>query len=135
MKKNPLFWTTLAAVLCLILAVGASLLFNEGRWVYPMDLSDYRFRLADLPMLLAVPAAAVSAIALICQTVCAVRQKQKNARHTRKLNPWLGLLGFFGLLGFLGLWTYRLNGDLTPFCFFVFFGFFGFFLRGKCPIP
>lgn len=36
-----------------------------------------------------------------------------------------------GRLGFLGISTFRLNRDLTPFCFFVFFGFFGFFFEGK----
>ena len=52
MKKNPLFWAAVVSAACLLLSAGASLLFNEGRLVYPTDLSAYRFRPADLPMLL-----------------------------------------------------------------------------------
>ncbi len=54
----------------------------------------------------------------------------KNNR-ARKVNPKLGLFGFLGFLGFAGIWTYTIQGDVSPFYFFCFFGFFGFFFEGK----
>ena len=131
MKKNPLFWAVILSAACLLLSVGASLLFNEGRLVYPTVLSAYQFRLADLPMLLSVTATVLSVTAFLLQALLTSRRRQRDSRRTRKLNPRLGLLGFLGLSGFLGFWTYRLDGTVTPCCFFVFFGFFGFFFEGK----
>ena len=131
MKKNPLFWAVLVSAACMLLSIGASLLFNEGRLVYPTDLSAYAFRLADLPMILSVTAVVLSVVAFSLQAFLTGRRRQRDPRRTRKISPWLGLLGFFGLLGFLGFWTYRLDGTVTPCCFFMFFGFFGFFFEGK----
>ena len=131
MKKNPLFWAVLVSAACMLLSIGASLLFNEGRLVYPTDLSAYAFRLADLPMILSVTAVVLSVVAFSLQAFLTGRRRQRDPRRTRKISPWLGLLGFLGSLGFLGFWTYRLDGTVTPCCLFMFFGFFGFFFEGK----
>lgn len=47
---------------------------------------------------------------------------------TRKISPWLGLLGFMGILGPI---CYKLTNDPTALIFIAFFGFFGFYFEGK----
>ena len=57
MKKDKrVAWLAggVGCVLLMILACGYSLLYNEGRLVYPMDFAAYVFRPADLPMVLAL---------------------------------------------------------------------------------
>lgn len=136
MKNRRFIWlvTGAACVLLMVLASGYSLLYNEGRLVRPTDLSTFHFRLADLPMILALAAVIGYVVALcVLAFLTALRRNEgvKETNTTRTLNPKLGLLGFAGFLGFLGFWSYKLNGSIFPFCFFVFFGFFGFFFEGK----
>lgn len=137
MKKDKRFaWLAggVGCVLLMILACGYSLLYNEGRLVYPMDFAAYVFRPADLPMVLAlavVMAYLLGLFVLLVRSIFRTREQMEQTNTTRKLNPKLGFLGFFGLLGFGGFWTYQVNGSVFPFCSFLFLGFFGFFFEGK----
>lgn len=99
-----------------------------------MELSEYVFRVRDLPMI-------VSGILLILYflylfiwlvgAITANKRKETTAQSTRAVNPKLGFLGFMGFAGFLGFWTYSIDKTIFPFVFFMFFGFFGFFYEGK----
>lgn len=110
-------------------AVIYSLLYNEGRCVYPMD--TYVFQTKDIPMLLAGVITAVYVIYLVVSVFSFVKFQKRDSSHTRTISPKLGFLGFFGFLGFLGIWTYTEKEMIAPFMFFIFFGFFGFFFEGK----
>lgn len=137
MKKNGrVVWAAagMACVIFLVLACVQSILYNEGRLVYPMELSSYVFRPADLPMILALAAIIIYVLALaflLIRTILRRNQRVAETNTTRTLDPRLGWLGLLGLLGFLGFWSYGYNGSIFPFCFFLFFGFFGFFFEGK----
>ena len=112
-------------VLAVMLASCAySVLYNESRWVAPMDLSTYQFRMEDLPMLIAVPLFAVYILASGFRLFQAARRQrlQDQPGYTRHLDPRLGFLGF---------WTYAAQRVIFPFFFFIFFGFFGFYYEGK----
>lgn len=128
-------WLTVIAALILLTVLSSfySVIANESRWVVPMDLSAYQFRVQDLPMLISVGLLAAAVTVFILSFILAVlRQKQTQpADHTRRLNPKFGLLGFLGFLGCFGFWTYAEQQVIFPFFFFIFFGFFGFYYEGK----
>ena len=64
-------------VLAVMLASCAySVLYNESRWVAPMDLSTYQFRIQDLPMLIAVPLFAVYILGLGFRLFQAARRQR-----------------------------------------------------------
>lgn len=126
-------------VVALLLAgVAYSLAFNDGRWVYTMDLSTYTFQPKDLSLL-------IPGVLLFGYVICFLvvlwghvvrlmftKEPSEDGRaYSRTVSPRLGWLGLFGFLGFGGFWTYAESGQIFPFIFFVFFGFFGFFFEGK----
>lgn len=122
----------------LLLGVALSLSFNDGRWVYNMDLSTYSFQPKDLFML--VPGAllfcyAIYFLVAIWSHVVKLmftKEPSEDGRHySRTVSPKFGWCGFLGFLGFAGFWTYANSGEITPFIFFICFGCFGFFFEGK----
>lgn len=116
----------------LIAGIIYSLLYNDGRWVKEMDLSNYVFSAKDVPML--AVGALITAYVIYIMVVLvkiAFSKKHKDKRYSRTISPYLGLCGIFGFLGFGGFWTYYEFGEIYPFVFLIFFGFFGFFFEGK----
>ncbi|MDD4371138.1 MAG: DUF3796 domain-containing protein [Anaerostipes sp.] len=119
-------------VILIIIGVIYSLLYNEGRWIYETDLSEYVFITKDIPMLIIGGLVALYVIYLVINIFQAsIQKKQADKRYSRKISPLLGFAGFFGFAGFIGIWTYTESRIIFPFIFFVFFGFFGFFFEGK----
>ncbi|MDD2978409.1 MAG: DUF3796 domain-containing protein [Hespellia sp.] len=119
-------------VILIIAGVVYSLLFNDGRWVYETDLSEYVFIAKDIPMLAIGTLIAIYVIYLIVIIFQAAMQKKRaDKRYTRRISPLLGFAGFFGFAGLAGFWTYAEAKIIFPFIFFTFFGFFGFFFEGK----
>lgn len=125
-------------IVLLLLGVAYSLAFNNGRWVYNMDLSTYVFQAQDLAML--IPGALIFCYViyfLIAIWRHVVRlmfhpEPSEDGRHySRTVSPKFGWCGFLGFLGFAGFWTYANSGEITPFIFFICFGCFGFFFEGK----
>ena len=125
-------------IVLLLLGVAYSLAFNDGRWVYIMDLSTYVFQPQDLAML--IPGALIFCYAIYFLVVIwhhVIRlmfrpEPSEDGRHySRTVSPRFGWCGLFGFLGFGGFWTYAEFGKIFPFIFFIFFGFFGLFFEGK----
>lgn len=137
MKRTNAKILIAVGVVCLAFLLGSvwyALTFNGGRLVTPTDFSTYVFRMNDLPMILSVVCVDLYVLFLAFLLVWKVFRSKHSidtSNRTRKLNPMLGLLGILGFLGFAGIWTYRVDGSIFPFCFFLFFGFFGFFFEGK----
>jgi len=116
----------------LIAGIIYSLLYNDGRWVKEMDLSNYVLSAKDLPMLaVGVLITAYVIYIMVVLVKIAFSKKHKDKGYSRTISPYLGLCGIFGFLGFGGFWTYYEFGEIFPFVFFIFFGFFGFFFEGK----
>ena len=122
----------------LLLGVAYSLAFNDGRWVYIMDLSTYVFQPQDLAML--IPGALIFCYAIYflvaiwshAVKLMFTKEPSEDGRsYSRTVSPRFGWCGLFGFLGFGGFWTYAEFGKIFPFIFFIFFGFFGLFFEGK----
>ena len=116
----------IVTIALLLLGVALSLSFNDGRWVYIMDLSTYVFQPQDLAML--IPGALIFCYVIyfliaiwshVVRLMFRPEPSEDGRQYSRTISPHFGWLGFFGFLGFGG------------FIFFVFFGFFGFFFEGK----
>lgn len=136
MKKNTKL-TILFGVICALLAGVSSwytIVYNEARWIVPMDLSEYVFRIQDLPMLISIGLCVIYIwylVALIIRAAVANKRRVDSTQSARPISPKFGFFGLFGFAGFLGFWTYSVDQTVFPFIFFIFFGFFGFFYEGK----
>lgn len=116
----------------LLLIVGTiySLLYNDGRWVKNMDMSEYVFSYKDIPML--VIGALIALYAIYIVIICFKNVFSKNSRekrYSRTISPYWGFCGMFGFLGFGGFWTYYKFGEIFPFAFFIFLVFSVFSLK------
>lgn len=137
MKKNGTKLTIILGILCVLLMAAASwytITYNDSRLISPADLSEYAFRIQDLPMLISLILFVLYFLYLfiiLIREIIADRRVQGTVQVTRRLNPRLGCLGFLGFLGFTGFNTYGTDKEIFPFVFFLFFGFFGFFYEGK----
>ena len=137
MKKSNTKFTVFLGVICaLLLAVSSwySIEFNDSRLVAPTELSEYAFRMQDLPMIISVTLFALYILylfVLMLRAVIANKRREEIVNSTRTISPKMGFLGFLGFAGFLGFWTYSMDKIIFPFVFFMFFGYFGFFYEGK----
>ncbi len=137
MKTNKTKRTFFLGLICILLVAASSwyaVTYNDSRLVAPTDLSEYSFRMQDLPMLLSSTLLLVYIlylVTLVIRAVIAGKRREASAHTTRQIDPRFGLLGFFGFFGFLGFWTYSIDRTIFPFVFFMFFGFFGFFYEAK----
>ena len=127
---------TLGVICALLTAVSSwyTIVYNNSRFIVPMDLSTYVFKVQDLPMLISgvlLALYSVYLVVLLLKSTTTSRRRELALQSTRTINPKLGLLGFLGFAGFLGFWTYSLDKTIFPFVFFMFFGFFVFFYEGK----
>lgn len=112
----------IVTIALLLLGVALSLSFNDGRWVYNMDLSTYSFQLKDLFML--VPGALLFCYAIYflvaiwshAVKLMFTKEPSEDGRsYSRTISPHFGWLGFFGFLGFGGFWTYAAFDKIFPF--------------------
>lgn len=132
--KNNTKHTIILGVICTLLAAAASwytITFNDSRLIVPMNLSEYVFRVQDLPMIISGILITLYVLYLFVLLVKAIDTKkkiEKTSQFARAVSPKLGFLGF---AGFLGFWTYSIDKTIFPFIFFMFFGYFGFFYEGK----
>jgi hypothetical protein len=136
MKKETikrLIWLGAICVLLVAISSWYTITFNDWRFIVPMNLSEYVFRVQDLPMIVSTTLLALYVMYLFVLLARNGKAKKAEAtvKYTRAVNPKMGFLGFFGFAGFMGFWTYSVNQTVSPFWFFIFFGFFGFFYEGK----
>ena len=87
----------------LLLIVGTiySLLYNDGRWVKNMDMSEYVFSYKDIPML--VIGALIALYAIYIVIICFKNVFSKNSRekrYSRTISPYWGFCGMFGFFSF-----------------------------------
>lgn len=136
MKKKTKVAVIWGAVCALLIVISSyyTVAFNDSRFIVPMDFSEYKFRVQDLPMIVTGTFFVIYILylfTLLAGAVIANKRKEGVVQSTRAVNPKLGFLGLFGFAGFSGFWTYNINKTIFPFVFFMFFGFFGFFYEGK----
>ncbi len=117
----------------LLLIVGTiySLLYNNGRWVKNMDMSEYVFSYKDIPML--VIGALIALYAIYIVIICFKNVFSKTAGKNDIQEQFLLTGDFVECLVFWGLADFDTHkfGEIFPFAFFIFFGFFSFFFEGK----
>lgn len=136
MKKRTTLTICLGVICALLVAISSwyTIAFNNSRFIVPMDLSEYVFRVQDLPMIISgvlLTLYIVNIVVLFLESIKTNRRRELTLQSTRTINPKLGFLGLLGFAGFLGFWTYSVDKTIFPFVFFLFFGFFGFFYEGK----
>lgn len=137
MKKNNTKLTIFFGMICVLFVAVSSwytISFNDSRFIAPMELSEYAFRVQDLPMIISGVFLALYILYLFVLLLWAIitnKNMEVTTQSTRTINSKLGFFGFLGLAGFLGFWTYSIDKTIFPFVFFLFFGFFGFFYEGK----
>lgn len=135
--KNSTKRTIILGTICALLVIAASwytIAFNDSRFIVPMELSEYKFRVQDLPMIISgmlLTLYVLYLFVLLVRAIAAKKEKERTSQSARAVNPKLGFLGFIGFAGFLGFWTYSIDKTIFPFTFFMFFGYFGFFYEGK----
>ena len=127
MKKRTKLTIFLGVICALLVAISSwyTIAFNNSRFIVPMDLSEYVFRVQDLPMIISgvlLTLYIVNIVVLFLESIKTNRRRELTLQSTRTINPKLGFLGF---------WTYSVDKTIFPFVFFLFFGFFGFFYEGK----
>lgn len=136
MKKRTKLTICIGVICALLVAISSwyTIAFNNSRFIVPMDLSEYVFRVQDLPMIISGVLLAlyiVFLVVLLLRATLTNKRKELTMKSTRAVNPKLGFLGLLGFAGFLGFWTYSIDKTIFPFIFFMFFGYFGFFYEGK----
>lgn len=98
-----------------------------------MDLSEYVFRVQDLPMIISgvlLTLYIVNIVVLFLESIKTNRRRELTLQSTRTINPKLGFLGLLGFAGFLGFWTYSVDKTIFPFVFSC-FRLFRIFYEGK----
>lgn len=127
----------LLGILCVLLMAASSwyaVNYNDSRLVAPTELSEYTFRVQDLPMILSGALLILYILylaVLLIQAIIANKRQVAATKTTQLVDPRFGFCGFFGFSGFLGFWTYSIDKTIFPFAFFLFFGFFGIFYEAK----
>ena len=103
MKKNKTKLLVILGAICILLVAVSSwytITFNEARFIVPMDISTYTFRLKDLPMIISgilITFYVLYLVVLLIQVIAVNKRKGNNATITRNLNPKLGFLRLFGV--------------------------------------
>ena len=106
MKKRTKLTICLGVICALLVAISSwyTIAFNNSRFIVPMDLSEYVFRVQDLPMIISgvlLTLYIVNIVVLFLESIKTNRRRELTLQSTRTINP---KLGFLGLLGFAGFW-------------------------------
>ena len=131
MKKRTKLTICLGVICALLVAISSwyTIAFNNSRFIVPMDLSEYVFRVQDLPMIISgvlLTLYIVNIVVLFLESIKTNRRRELTLQSTRTINP---KLGFLGLLGFAGL-----TRQFFLLCFSCFSAFSDFSMREKCQI-
>ncbi len=86
----------------LIVGTIYSLLYNDGRWVKNMDMSEYVFSYKDIPML--VIGALIALYAIYIVIICFKNVFSKNSREKQYSRTTSPLLGILWNVWFSGFW-------------------------------
>ena len=119
MKKRTKLTICLGVICALLVAISSwyAAAFNNSRFIVPMDLSEYVFRVQDLPMIISGVLLAlyiVYLVMLLLKSITTNKHRELTLQSTRTINPKLGFLGLLGFAGFLGFWTYSVDKTIFP---------------------
>lgn len=107
MKKRTKLTICLGVICALLVAISSwyTIAFNNSRFIVPMDLSEYVFRVQDLPMIISgvlLTLYIVNIVVLFLESIKTNRRRELTLQSTRTINPKLGFLGLLGFAGFFG---------------------------------
>lgn len=105
MKKRTKLTICLGVICALLVAISSwyTIAFNNSRFIVPMDLSEYVFRVQDLPMIISgvlLTLYIVNIVVLFLESIKTNRRRELTLQSTRTINPKLGFLGLLGFAGF-----------------------------------
>ena len=96
MKKNNKKLIIFFGVFCVLLTVASFLytaVFNDARFIAPVDMSDYVFRVKDLPVIISCVLLTLYVLyifILIIKSAIANKNREKDTGFTRTVNPKFG---------------------------------------------
>ena len=127
MKKRTKLTICLGVICALLVAISSwyTIAFNNSRFIVPMDLSEYVFRVQDLPMIISgvlLTLYIVNIVVLFLESIKTNRRRELTLQSTRTINPKLD----FGLTA--------LTRQFFLLCFSCFSAFSDFSMREKCQI-
>ena len=98
MKKRTKLTICLGVICALLVAISSwyTIAFNNSRFIVPMDLSEYVFRVQDLPMIISgvlLTLYIVNIVVLFLESIKTNRRRELTLQSTRTINPNLGFLG------------------------------------------
>ena len=101
MKKRTKLTICLGVICALLVAISSwyTIAFNNSRFIVPMDLSEYVFRVQDLPMIISgvlLTLYIVNIVVLFLESIKTNRRRELTLQSTRTINPKLGFLGLLG---------------------------------------
>ena len=97
MKKRTKLTICLGVICALLVAISSwyTIAFNNSRFIVPMDLSEYVFRVQDLPMIISgvlLTLYIVNIVVLFLESIKTNRRRELTLQSTRTINPKLGFL-------------------------------------------
>ncbi len=94
MKKRTKLTICLGVICALLVAISSwyTIAYNNSRFIVPMDLSEYVFRVQDLPMIISgvfLALYVVYLVVLLLRYIMTNRRRELTLQSTRTINPKL----------------------------------------------
>ena len=94
MKKRTKLTICLGVICALLVAISSwyTIAYNNSRFIVPMDLSEYVFRVQDLPMIISgvfLALYVVYLVVLLLRYIMTNRRRELTLQSTRIINPKL----------------------------------------------
>lgn len=108
MKKRTKLTICLGVICALLVAISSwyTIAFNNSRFIVPMDLSEYVFRVQDLPMIISgvlLTLYIVNIVVLFLESIKTNRRRELTLQSTRTINPKLGFFRFIRICRIFGI--------------------------------
>ena len=108
MKKRTKLTICLGVICALLVAISSwyTIAFNNSRFIVPMDLSEYVFRVQDLPMIISgvlLTLYIVNIVVLFLESIKTNRRRELTLQSTRTINTKTGFFRFIRICRIFGI--------------------------------
>lgn len=108
MKKRTKLTICLGVICALLVAISSwyTIAFNNSRFIVPMDLSEYVFRVQDLPMIISgvlLTLYIVNIVVLFLESIKTNRRRELTLQSTRTIKSQTGFFRFIRICRIFGI--------------------------------
>lgn len=108
MKKRTKLTICLGVICALLVAISSwyTIAFNNSRFIVPMDLSEYVFRVQDLPMIISgvlLTLYIVNIVVLFLESIKTNRRRELTLQSTRTIKSKTGFFRFIRICRIFGI--------------------------------